>query len=38
MDLYNKQFGDWTAINPIKKNGRIYWHCKCVCGNEREVL
>lgn len=38
MDLYNKQFGEWTAINPIKKNGRIYWHCKCTCGNEREVL
>ena len=38
MDLYNKKFGTWTAIEPIKKNKRIYWHCKCDCGIERDVL
>ena len=38
MDLYNKKFGTWTAIEPIKKDKRIYWHCKCDCGIERDVL
>ena len=38
MDLYNKKFGTWTAISPIKKGNRIYWHCKCDCGIERDVL
>lgn len=39
MNLLNKQFGDWTVMSLApKKNGRIYWHCKCMCGVERDVL
>ena len=37
MDLANKQFGRWTSLYPIKKNKIIYWHCKCECGNEKDV-
>lgn len=38
MDLTNKKFGEWLALYSLKKNGRIYWHCKCDCGEERDVL
>ena len=38
MDLCNQKFGEWTALYSIKKDKRIYWHCKCSCGNERDVL
>lgn len=38
MNLTNKNFGTWTALFPLKKNNRIYWHCKCDCGVERDVL
>lgn len=38
MNLTNQNFGFWTALYPIKKNNRIYWHCKCQCGTEKDVL
>ena len=38
MDLTNKNFGSWIALYPVKKDARIYWHCKCSCGIERDVL
>ena len=38
MNLTNQKFGFWTALYPIKKNNRIYWHCRCDCGEEKEVL
>lgn len=38
MDLTNKQFEKWTALYSIKKDKRIYWHCRCECGNEKDVL
>ena len=38
MDLSGKKFGTWTIVSPIKKGNRIYWHCKCDCGTERDVL
>lgn len=38
MDLTNKRFEKWVALYPIKKDKRIYWHCKCDCGNEKDVL
>ena len=41
IDLTNQVFGKWTVIsksNKRSKNGGIYWHCKCECGNEKDVL
>lgn len=38
MDLFNKKFEYWTALYPIKKDKRIYWHCRCECGIEKDVL
>lgn len=38
MDLTNQKFGEWTALYSTKKNKRIYWHCRCDCGVERDVL
>lgn len=38
MDLSNQNFGNWKALYPLKKEKRIYWHCKCICGEERDVL
>ena len=38
MDLTNKRFENWIALYPIKKDKRIYWHCRCDCGNEKDVI
>ena len=38
IDLTNQSFGRLTAINfAYSKNGRAFWHCKCECGNEKDV-
>ena len=37
LDISGQKFGRLTAEYPIKKNGRIAWHCKCDCGNECDV-
>ena len=39
IDLTGQQFGKWTVIEeiPERKNGKIYWRCKCECGNEKNV-
>lgn len=35
IDLTNQKFGKLTAISINKRtNGKIYWNCKCDCGNE----
>lgn len=37
-DLTGQRFGRLIAIKPAyKKNRRIYWLCKCDCGNEKIV-
>ena len=36
-DLTNQKFNKLTALEPIKKGKRIYWKCKCDCGNITEV-
>ena len=33
LDLKNKRFGRLVALRSEKRNGRIYWICKCDCGN-----
>jgi hypothetical protein len=41
IDLSNQIFGKWTVLYKSKKrsaNGSIYWHCKCECGREKDVL
>lgn len=40
-DLANKKFGKLTAICPIDKrgsHGEIFWHCRCECGNEKDIV
>lgn len=37
IDLTGQQFGSWTAEYPLRKNGKLYWHCKCVCGTEKDI-
>lgn len=37
-DLTNYKFGKLTALYPIKIKGKRYWHCKCDCGNECDIL
>lgn len=33
-----KVFNNWTIINDsIRKFGKVYWQCKCICGIERIV-
>lgn len=29
----------WTVLYeiPERKDGRVYWHCKCECGTERDI-
>ena len=41
IDLTNQVFGKWTVLYKTNKrsaNGGIYWHCKCECGREKDVL
>lgn len=38
IDITNIKFGRLTAINYVfSKGGRTYWHCKCDCGNEKDI-
>ena len=40
IDLTGQRFGKLTALYPIKtKKGdkQPYWHCKCDCGNEKDI-
>jgi len=37
-DLKGKRFGKLLVVEEAeKRNGRIYWLCKCDCGNENEI-
>lgn len=41
IDLTNQQFGLWTVLYKTEKRnagGIIYWHCRCACGKEKDVL
>lgn len=37
-NLANQKFGKLTALEPLYKNDRVYWHCQCECGNFSNVL
>lgn len=39
IDLTGKKFGRLTAIQiaDIPNAGQYYWHCKCDCGNEKNI-
>lgn len=38
-DLTGQSFGRLTAISvdPVRRNGRIYWLCSCSCGESKSV-
>lgn len=39
-DLTNKKFGRWTVLyktDKRTKNRCVLWHCRCDCGNEKDV-
>ncbi len=40
-DISGKRFGRWTAISRFEKsdlkNNKVFYKCRCDCGNEREV-
>lgn len=41
VDITNQKFGKWTVLYKTDKRntgGAIYWHCKCDCGREKDVL
>lgn len=38
IDLTGQRFGRWTVIERAPNKGkRTFWHCKCDCGNEKDV-
>lgn len=40
LDLTNQRFGRLVALYKTDKrdsSGSIFWHCKCDCGNEKDV-
>ena len=37
IDLTNQQFGELTAIKPIRINNIPHWECKCSCGNIKNI-
>ena len=39
IDLTGQKFGYLTVLYEApKRNNRIMWHCKCICGKELDVL
>ena len=39
IDLIGQRFGRLTVVSKAEsKCGRTTWHCKCDCGNERDIL
>ena len=41
IDITNQVFGKWTVLYKTDKrnaNGGVYWHCRCECGQEKDVL
>ena len=41
IDITNQKFGMWTVLYKTEKRnkgGVIYWHCKCDCGREKDIL
>ncbi len=41
IDLTGKTFGKLIVIKQSDKrasNGGVYWHCKCECGREKDIL
>ena len=38
LNLTNQSFGKLIALFPVKINGKRYWHCKCECGKEINVI
>lgn len=36
-NLEGKQIGKWSVGEAVSKKGRLYYHCTCECGNERDV-
>ncbi len=39
VDLTGKRFGRLTVISRAEnKGGKTNWHCRCDCGNEKDVL
>lgn len=39
IDLTGQKFGRLTVVCRVEnKGGRTNWHCKCDCGNEKDVL
>ena len=41
IDLTDQIFGKWTVLykaNKTAKSGGIYWHCRCECGKQKDVL
>lgn len=38
IDLTGQKIGKWSVICKAENNGKkIYWHCRCECGTERDV-
>ena len=40
-DLTNQTFNYWTVLYKTDKRdsvGNVYWHCKCKCGNEKDII
>lgn len=38
IDLTGQTFGRLTVLSLVTKKPKTRWRCKCVCGNETEVL
>ena len=38
LDLTGKTIGYWEVGDSFKKNGKVYYHCKCtLCGKEKDI-
>ena len=37
IDETGNVYHNLSVLYKVVKNGRVYWHCKCKCGNETDV-
>lgn len=37
QDLTGKKFGRLTPLYYFHKDNKLWWHCKCDCGNEKDI-
>jgi hypothetical protein len=38
INITGQRFGRLIALGPVHQNGKLAWHCRCDCGQEKAVM